>query len=102
MKIRNPWLIKWVGLLGAWLIRVYLTTLCVRYRSLGRDVNPRHKGRRERYIYAFWHETVLLPCAGYGRRNVLCLISHHADGEIIAQICRHVGFGVVRGSTARG
>jgi lysophospholipid acyltransferase (LPLAT)-like uncharacterized protein len=102
MKIRNPWVIKWVGLLGGWLIRVYFTTLCVRYRSLGRNANPRQKARTDRYIYAFWHETVFLPCAGYARRNILCLISQHADGEIIAQVCRHAGWGVVRGSTSRG
>jgi lysophospholipid acyltransferase (LPLAT)-like uncharacterized protein len=102
MKLRNPWVIKWVGLIGAWLIRVYVCTLCLRYRSLGRNVNPRTPNLQGRYIYAFWHEGVLLPCAGFGRRNVLCLISQHADGEIIAQICRHVGWGVVRGSSTRG
>jgi len=30
------------------------------------------------------------------------LISQHTDGEFIAQICQHLGIGVVRGSTARG
>jgi lysophospholipid acyltransferase (LPLAT)-like uncharacterized protein len=30
------------------------------------------------------------------------LISQHADGELIAQTCRHLRIGVVRGSTTRG
>lgn len=102
MKIRNPWLIKCIGLVGAWLIRVYAGTICYRYRPLGPNVNPRQPGLKGRYIYAFWHETVLLPCYAFGRRKILCLISEHADGEMIAQVCRHVGFGVVRGSTSRG
>lgn len=102
MKIRNLWLIKCIGLVGAWLIRVYAGTICYRYRPLGPNVNPRQPGLKGRYIYAFWHETVLLPCYAFGRRKILCLISEHADGEMIAQVCRHVGFGVVRGSTSRG
>jgi lysophospholipid acyltransferase (LPLAT)-like uncharacterized protein len=102
MKIRNPWVIKWIGLVGAWLIRIYLGTICYRYRSMGTDVNPKRPGLKGHYIYAFWHETVLLPCYAFGRRNILCLISEHADGEMIAQICHHVGFGVIRGSTSRG
>jgi lysophospholipid acyltransferase (LPLAT)-like uncharacterized protein len=102
MKIRNPWVIKWIGLVGACIIRLYMSTICFRYRALGLDANPRQRQLAGRYIYAFWHETVLLPCYAFGRRNILCLISEHADGEMIAQVCHHVGFGVVRGSTSRG
>jgi lysophospholipid acyltransferase (LPLAT)-like uncharacterized protein len=29
------------------------------------------------------------------------LISEHADGELIAQVCKHLGLGVARGSTTR-
>jgi lysophospholipid acyltransferase (LPLAT)-like uncharacterized protein len=102
MKIRNRWLIKCIGFVGAWVIRFYMSTICFRYRPIAVDVNPRRRDLQGRYIYAFWHETVLLPCYGFGRRKILCLISEHADGELIAQVCRHVGFGVVRGSTTRG
>jgi lysophospholipid acyltransferase (LPLAT)-like uncharacterized protein len=56
--------------------------------------------RVQRYIYAFWHETLLFPAAR--RAKVHILISQHADGELIAQVCRHLGIGVVRGSSTRG
>jgi lysophospholipid acyltransferase (LPLAT)-like uncharacterized protein len=102
MKFRKRWVLNCIGLVGAWVIRIYMSTICFRFRALGRDVNPRLPNLQGRYIYAFWHETVLLPCAVFGRRKVLCLISEHADGELIAQVCRHLGFGVVRGSTYRG
>jgi lysophospholipid acyltransferase (LPLAT)-like uncharacterized protein len=102
MKIRNPWVIKCVSFVAAWVIRLYMGTICFRYRPMGLDINPRRRDLQGRYIYAFWHETVLLPCYAFGRRKILCLISEHADGEMIAQICHHVGFGVVRGSTTRG
>jgi lysophospholipid acyltransferase (LPLAT)-like uncharacterized protein len=54
------------------------------------------------YIYAFWHENILLPACYYGRPEVRVLISQHADGQLIAEVCRHLGFGLVRGSTTRG
>src|SRR5262245_10216700 len=56
--------------------------------------------RRERFIYACWHESMLSAAAIRLRAHTL--ISHHADGEVIAQICRHLGIGVVRGGTSEG
>jgi len=102
MKIRNPWVIRWVGFVGSWLIRLYIGTLAYRYRPVGPDMNPLRRGFRGRFIYAFWHENILLPCYHYARRDIRVLISEHADGEMIAQVCRHLGFGTVRGSATRG
>lgn len=101
MKIRNPSVIKWVGLFGSWLIRLWVGTLAYRYRPLGPDMNPLRPGFKGRFIYAFWHENMLLPCYHYARRDIKVLISEHADGELIAQVCRHIGFGTVRGSKTR-
>jgi len=102
MKIRNAWVIKCIGLLGACLGRLYGSTICVRLRCLGDDVDPRRKDLPVRCIYAFWHETVFTPAASFGSRRMACLISRHADGEIMARICLHAGFRVIRGSSTRG
>ena len=102
MKIRHPLIIKWIGLLGAWVIRLYTATLCLRIRRVGPDVDPRHGRFQARCIFALWHEGLLLPCSPFGNRKLACLISQHADGEIIARICRHAGFSVIRGSSTRG
>src|SRR5438067_10294953 len=83
MKIRNPWVIKLIGLLGAWLIRLWVGTLCFRFRCLGRNADPHSKGLSERLLYAFWHENILLPCSKFARRDIQVLISQHADGEMI-------------------
>src|SRR5207247_2818181 len=56
--------------------------------------------RVQPYVYAVWHEALLFPTDFKGRANIL--ISQHADGELIARICKHLGGGVVRGSTTRG
>lgn len=101
MKIRKPWMIKWIGLLGAVVIRLWLSTLRIRYKPLGTNFDPNQPGLEQRYIYIFWHENILLPCYLFARRDIKVLISEHADGEMIAQVCRHVGFGTIRGSTTR-
>jgi lysophospholipid acyltransferase (LPLAT)-like uncharacterized protein len=103
MKIRHPGLIKSLAMVGSVALRGWISTLSVHYRPLGPNIDPyQHGGLSERYIYTFWHEYMILLCR-YARRNIHILISRHADGELIAQVCKHIGFSVVRGSTdARG
>lgn len=99
MKLRNPWLIRAVAWLAAGLIRVWMGT--VRGRFVNRDATPHPADAdRSRFIYALWHETLLGPLKL--RARVRILISRHADGELIARVAQHLGFGVVRGSTNRG
>ncbi len=99
MKLRHPGLIGLVALLATWLIRWWIGTLRLRLVYLDGKRHPTD-ARQERYVYAFWHETLLFPTAFRGRANVL--ISQHADGELIARVCRHIRVGVVRGSSTRG
>jgi lysophospholipid acyltransferase (LPLAT)-like uncharacterized protein len=99
MKLRNPWLIGLLGLLGALLIRLWMRTVRFRLVMAGETVHPVDH-REKRFIYAFWHESILAPTIF--KLKIHVLISQHADGELIAQVCRHLGFGVVRGSSTRG
>jgi lysophospholipid acyltransferase (LPLAT)-like uncharacterized protein len=102
MKIRRPWLIKAAGFSVALSVRLWLGTVPFRYRPMGSNLDPRRLVSSQRYIYAFWHEYLLLPAYQYSRTRVHVLISQHADGELIAEACRHLGFRTVRGSTTRG
>lgn len=102
MKIRNPAVIKWIGFLGAVIIRAWIGTLCFKFRSVGEDYYPSRRRTTCRCIFAFWHENILVPCHNFSQRDVLVLISQHADGEMIAQICKHMGWGTIRGSSTRG
>src|SRR5262249_3018846 len=54
-----------------------------------------------RYIYAFWHENLVVPLSQFAQLNIRVLISYHADGQLIAQLAQHLGFGLVRGSSTR-
>jgi lysophospholipid acyltransferase (LPLAT)-like uncharacterized protein len=98
MKLRQPWLIRLIAFLGAWVIRVWMGTVRNCF-SFADRVHPTDI-RKERFIYAFWHETLLVPAAI--RVKIHMLISQHADGELIARMCRHLGHDVVRGSSTRG
>lgn len=99
MKLRHPGLIAWVALLASWLIRAWMGTLRFRMVCLDGKKHPTDP-RAHPHVYAFWHEALLFPSLFRERANVL--ISQHADGELIARICKHLGAGVVRGSTTRG
>ena len=103
MKIEHPLLVRAVGASGAWLVRRLVGTTRFHFRYDDPMVNPevaRRTGRR--YIYAFFHEVMLFPAYFWAWPEMQILISDHRDGELITQVVRRLGFGVVRGSTTRG
>ena len=102
MKIRHPWLIKALAFAGAWVVRLWITTVRYRHYGIGSSALPYQPQVRGRYIYAFWHENMLLPAYHCARPDVSVLISQHADGELMTQVCEQLGFRVIRGSTTRG
>jgi hypothetical protein len=102
MKLRHPFLIKTAGFAAAWAVRLWIGTVRYRYRPLGPNMDPNQPNFQGRYIYAFWHENLLMPAYQYGRPDIWVLISQHADGQLIAETCRHLRFKAVRGSTTRG
>lgn len=99
MRLRDPRLIRVVGWLAAQVLRVWRRLVVLRIEPGGkaRHIDDAH---RPRAIYLFWHETMLGMLALRLPGNVM--ISKHADGELIAQACHHLGIGTVRGSTTRG
>jgi lysophospholipid acyltransferase (LPLAT)-like uncharacterized protein len=101
MKIRHPLILKVLGFAVACLVRVWIGLVHFRYRPLGPNLDPNRRGFQGRYLYAFWHENILIPAGYYGRSDVHALVSKHADGELISQACRRLGFRLVRGSSTR-
>ena len=102
MKIRHPLAVKALGFAVACLVRVWIGLVRYRYRPLGPNLDPNRRGFQGRYLYAFWHENLLMPAYQYGRPDIHVLVSTHADGELISQACRWLGFRLVRGSSTRG
>lgn len=99
MKLRNPFLVRLAGFLAGLLIRGWIGSLRYRMDFRASGIHPADP-KKQRILYAFWHESLLI--ATHFRTRGYVLASQHADGELIAQAARTLGFGVVRGSTTRG
>ena len=99
MKIRKRRHIRLLAFLLAWVVRLWTGSLRPRQMSAGGMIHPADPKKR-RCIYAVWHESFLGLLSF--RTAIDVLISHHADGELIAQTCGFLNLGVVRGSTTRG
>jgi lysophospholipid acyltransferase (LPLAT)-like uncharacterized protein len=93
LKFRKPWQHRWIGRLGAVVLRLLGATW--RRRLIGvEDPEPA--------IYIFLHGDILLAAHLHRDRHHAILISTHRDGEIIAQVAQRLGFDVIRGSSTRG
>ena len=99
MKLRSPIVIRVVATVAAALIWCWMRTMRIRIASLDGRAHPADP-QQGRLFYAFWHEGLLAPLTT--KIKVEMLISQHADGELIAQICSWLGYGAIRGSTTRG
>jgi lysophospholipid acyltransferase (LPLAT)-like uncharacterized protein len=103
MKIEHPLAQGAIGCAGSWLVRWLGSTIDYHFRYADPAVNPEVARRLgKRYIYAFFHEVMLFPAHYWAWPEMHILISDHRDGELITQVIKRLGFGVVRGSTTRG
>lgn len=96
MKLRQPWMLRLIAFIANLIIRWLMANVRIRNhfedgRNHWCDPDP------QRYIYAFWHDTLLSLLRVRKKMNVL--VSEHADGEIISRVCNHMGFWTIRGST---
>jgi lysophospholipid acyltransferase (LPLAT)-like uncharacterized protein len=53
-------------------------------------------------VMAFWHGRILPATYYFRRRGIVVITSENFDGEWIARIIEHFGYGTARGSTSRG
>ena len=103
MKIRSRFLTKLVGWFVALVFRSLNRTL--RLKGLAEvDHTDCSIGADRGYIYALWHDSILIPLARQAvkRPPVAALVSRHQDGAYLAEFMRHIGIHSIRGSTARG
>jgi lysophospholipid acyltransferase (LPLAT)-like uncharacterized protein len=86
-------------LLAQYVRLVYWTN---RWRRVGYDISDRLFAENRRLIFCFWHSRLLMmPFATYGGRPFDVMMSTHRDGRFIARAVRHLGIGVVFGSSSR-
>jgi lysophospholipid acyltransferase (LPLAT)-like uncharacterized protein len=102
MRIRNSKLLQFLSWAGASAIRGWIGTVHYQHRSVGPSPLPENPGFfKQRYIFAFWHENMLLPAYRYSRPDIHVLISRHSDGQLITDVVHRLGLRTVRGSTTR-
>jgi lysophospholipid acyltransferase (LPLAT)-like uncharacterized protein len=102
MAIKNPLVQRALALLGYGFGVGLRSTLDVRVAYADSRVDPRHPNNPGRTVYAIWHETFLIPLLMLGDPGQVALASDSGDGEIIAQVLKHLGWATARGSTSRG
>lgn len=85
---------------GAGVIRTLGATWRIRIER--EDALERARARSPRVIFVFWHGRLLPLSFTHRDRRIHILASEHADGEMLGQAMRRLGFGHVRGSSTRG
>ena len=103
MKIRNKKLLRVAGWLLVGFANCLFRSLRFEYRMIGPVTAPAEAIPKEkRYVFAVWHENLMLPTIFFGHPDLAALVSKHADGQLVGSVIAATGIQLVRGSTNRG
>lgn len=72
------------------------------WQMVGKSHLDRLETDGQPYILAIWHGRILAAMLSWRDRGLVSLVSENFDGEWIARLSAHFGFGAVRGSSSRG
>jgi lysophospholipid acyltransferase (LPLAT)-like uncharacterized protein len=101
VRIRSPLLVKLSGVLFAYAMRALFWTLQLDVRT-ARRANPYAPSGPARFIYAVWHDSIIMAAFGGKHTGTVALTSHHRDGAFVANVLLAIGVPAVRGSTSNG
>lgn len=88
---------RWIGRLGATLIKAIGSTWRIRMHGHTLDTSRRDN------LAAFLHGDMLIPAFMHRRTPAAIMVSQHGDGEVMAQVIHRLGCNdPVRGSSTRG
>ncbi len=98
---RRRLLLRFVGRLVTGVLG--FLALTIRRRGIGLDQELAAAWRRgEHVLVAFWHEGLVMMPFLYSGKRACIMVSHHPDGEMIAQALRQFRIEATRGSSTRG
>ena len=89
-----------VDLTGRYGLRTLFRTLNI--QRTGQNTIPRPREERAPVIFVFWHGRLLPLIHVHRHQGTVVLVSEHRDGDYLARLLHHFGFGTVRGSSTRG
>ena len=89
-----------LGFTGGCALRALFRTLHVERTGHHHVMRLRQRGTP--VIFVFWHGRLLPLIHVHSHDGIVVLVSEHRDGEYLARLLHHFGFGTVRGSSTRG
>ena len=90
--------------LGSFILKHSLDALCktLRVSYKNKKVIDELRNKKQNYVLAFWHGTMLLPWFLHRNDGLAALTSKSKDGDLLARQLKHWKYKVVRGSSSRG
>lgn len=90
--------------LGSLILTHSLDALCktLRVNYKNKKVLDDLKKKKQNYVLAFWHGTMLLPWYLHRNDGFAALTSKSKDGDLLAKQLKHWKYKVVRGSSSKG
>jgi lysophospholipid acyltransferase (LPLAT)-like uncharacterized protein len=83
-----------------YLINVLCKSLKITVKNKPVTGNPESNNRK--YVFAFWHGTMLLPWFMHRDQKFAALTSQSKDGDLLARILKKWNYQVIRGSSSKG
>lgn len=95
---------KLLYFLGNNLLGFVIRVLCktVKYEIINKNCIDSLNDRKQNYVLAFWHETMLTPWYLHRNQNFSAIISQSKDGEILTRLLNLWNYSVARGSSHKG
>ena len=81
---------------------IYLIGLTMKWEMSGGTGKRGAVAPEQPLIYVFWHNRILPATWFFRRLGIVVMTSQSYDGEIIARLIQHFGYGASRGSATRG
>jgi lysophospholipid acyltransferase (LPLAT)-like uncharacterized protein len=90
--------------LGGLILKHSLDALCktLRVSFKNEKVIDDFRKKKQNYVLAFWHGTMLLPWFLHRNDGFAALTSKSKDGDLLAKQLKHWKYKVVRGSSSKG
>ncbi len=90
--------------LGSFILKHSLDALCktLRVSYKNKKVIDELRKKKQNYVLAFWHGTMLLPWFLHRNDGFAALTSKSKDGDLLARQLKHWKYKVVRGSSSKG
>jgi len=95
---------KILRILGHYFLYRFLNILCrsLKIEKQNIEVIEALESKKQNYVIAFWHGTMLLPWYLHGKTGFAALTSKSKDGDLLAEILIKWNYEVIRGSSSSG